>query len=411
MQGLIQEDVQQAEQSWEELKETHGWDARQFPEIERQIALFLALRAKPGAFSRLKELPAAAQDSKTRTWMVRAALLQQDWQRVLQAISSLQPEEREIGAWRYWQARALQETGREEQAREIYQDLAQGMQYYSLLAADRLDKEYRFRHQPAQADMNLLLKLWDHACLQRAVELFHLQRLTEARREWIQGLQGSSADSYLAAAVLAKELDWPDRAIFAAASVPDFQDLNIKFPLNYQKQIQARGLSLDLDQAWILALIRQESAFMQEARSAAGALGLMQVMPGTGREIARQLGEDFSHPLQLLHPENNIRYGTFYLRRQLDFFQDSLPLASAAYNAGRSNVLSWISSRGRLPSEIWVESIPFAETRRYVKKILSYTAVYENRLQQRPTKVSSRLEQEIGPWDSLPGNKLLRDQG
>jgi soluble lytic murein transglycosylase len=331
--------------------------------------------------------------------------MQQDWQRVLQAINSLQPEKQRQPPWRYWLGRALQETGQEQKSREIYKALAQGMDYYSLLAADRLNMDYQFKHKPAQAEMDLLLQLWDKPSLQRAVELYRLQRLPEARREWNHALQGANADKYQAAAILAKDLGWPDRAIFAAASVPDFQDLDIRFPLSYQQQVRARSLSLDLDQAWILALIRQESAFIQDARSPAGALGLMQIMPNTGQDIARQLGEEFSHPFQLLHPETNIRYGTFYLRRQLELLQGNQLLASAAYNAGRGNVLSWLSSRGNLPSEIWVECIPYAETRKYVQKVLSYTTVYENRLMRNPTRLSSRLEENIGPLEQRADSK------
>lgn len=407
---LVRQDTLQAAQNWEELKQEYGWNAEDFPEVEREIALFMALRDKSGAYSRLSTLPPAAQDYKTRTWQVRTALMQQDWNRVLQAINSLEPKEQKENTWRYWLARALQETGQEQKSQDIYQDLAQGLDYYSFLAADRLDKDYQFRHESAQAKMDILLQLWDKPSLQRAVELYHLQRLPEARKEWNQALQGSNAEKYQAAAVLAKDLGWPDRAIFAAASVPDFKDLDIRFPLSYQEQVRARTLSLELEQAWILALMRQESAFMLDARSAAGALGLMQIMPGTGQEIAKQLGEEFSHPFQLLHPKTNIRYGTFYLRRQLDLFQGNMLLASAAYNAGRGNVLRWISSRGTLPSEIWLECIPYAETRKYVQKVLTYTAVYEDRLQRSPTRLSSRLEGLIGPPDSLADN-LLQEQG
>ncbi|MFP4391770.1 MAG: transglycosylase SLT domain-containing protein [Desulfohalobiaceae bacterium] len=409
LKALIRKDVQKAAQSWEGLKDKYDWTAQDFPGIEREIGLSLAFRAKSGAYSRLRGLPSAAQDNKTRTWLVRTALMQQDWQRVLQALSSLESKEKENHRWRYWLARALQETGQEQKSQAIYQELALGMDYYSLLAADRLDKDYQFKHESAQAEMEILLQLWDKPSLQRAVELYRLQRLPEARQEWNQALRSSGTDKYQAAAVLAKELDWPDRAIFAAASVPGFQDLEIRFPLSYQKQIQAHTLSLNLDQAWILALIRQESAFMQDASSSAGALGLMQIMPTTGQDIANRLGEKFSHPLQLLHPETNIRYGTFYLHKQLESFQGNLILASAAYNAGPGNVRRWLNSRGRLPSEIWLECIPYAETRKYVQRILSYTAVYESRLKRQPTRLSSRLESEIGP----PGlaDKNMQDQG
>ncbi len=398
---LVRQDVEQAARDWDDLKQQYNWTAADFPQIERDIALFLALRNKPGAFSRLGQLPPQAQDSKTRTWQVRAALMQQDWQLVLQALQRLESLEQELRPWLYWRARALEKLGQDQEARGIYQDLAQGQDYYALLAADKLDLSYDFKHQSAEADMDVLLEIWQNPGLQRAVELYHLQRLPEARREWRQALSGSNAKQYKAAAILARDLGWPDQAIFAAASVPGFQDLEIRCPLSYQKQTLEQTMSQGLNPAWVLAVMRQESAFMLDARSSAGALGLMQIMPATGQAIAGELDERFSHPFQLLHPETNIRYGIFYLRQQLEKFQGNLVLASAAYNAGRSNVLRWLSRRNTLPADIWVECIPYAETRKYVQKILYYTVIYESRLGRTPSRISSKMPDTIGDGHAL----------
>ncbi len=404
---LVRKDVLQAARDWSDLKEKQQWTVRDYPRIEKDIALFMALRDKPGAFKSLSSLPAEFHDSKTRGWMLRAALMRQDWQQVLQAFRALPPREKTSQRWQYWRARALQALDREQEARNIYQGLSQDRDYFAQLSADRLQQEYNFDNEPVPEDMEALLQLWQRPAIQRAVELYRLQRLPQARREWNQALGDSGAAEYRAAAVLARDLQWPDRAIFAAASAPGVQDLEIMFPVPYEELILEQSWGRELDQAWVMALMRQESAFMLDARSPAGALGLMQIMPGTGENIAHQLGESFSHPFQLLNPEINIRYGTFYLHRQLERFEGNLVLASAAYNAGRGSVLRWLSRRPQLPADIWIECIPYAETRNYVQKILQYTTIYEIRLGRKPSRISYRMPEFIGDPESLAVHQVL----
>lgn len=146
----------------------------------------------------------------------------------------------------------------------------------------------------------------------------------------------------------------------------------------------------NLDPAWVYGVMRQESLFMCDVGSSAGALGLMQIMPQTGKRIARWHGEKLSSTALLLHPDRNIRYGTTYLRRQLDDLQNHPALATAAYNAGQHRVKGWLPATP-LPADVWVETIPFNETRDYVQRVLAYTAIYEARLGRAPMRMSSRL--------------------
>ncbi|MBV1721549.1 MAG: lytic transglycosylase domain-containing protein [Desulfomicrobium sp.] len=160
-------------------------------------------------------------------------------------------------------------------------------------------------------------------------------------------------------------------------------DLELRFPLPHKEIVFAEASAAGLRPALVYGVTRQESLFMSDVGSSAGALGLMQIMPQTGKRIAGWHGEKLSHPMLLLQPERNIRYGTTYLRRQLDDLQNHPFLATAAYNAGQSRVKGWLPSTP-MPADVWVETIPFNETRKYVERVAAYTAIYETRLGKVP---------------------------
>jgi len=168
-------------------------------------------------------------------------------------------------------------------------------------------------------------------------------------------------------------------------------DLALRFPLAFREPVMQQARTQAIEPAWVFAVMRQESAFSPDAQSPAGAMGLMQLMPHTARQVARRLNTRIKHQQQLFDADTNIRLGSAYLRRLLNELDEHEALATAAYNAGPDRVRSWLPESGAMPSDLWIEALPFSETRNYVKRVFTYTAIYEDRLGQEPKRLSGRL--------------------
>lgn len=390
MRKLTRVDATRAAADWDRLRLRHGLDRERFAAIENDVALFMSLRFEEGALERIDSLPRHLPGDRLREWGVRAALRRQDWSAVLHMLDNLTPEQQEQNRWRYWRARALQETGWDDQALALYRTLAREQNYHGMLALDRLGQELEFIHLPLTAPEAAVRRVAQVPGMRRAAELFVLNRPGPARTEWQQAQSGLDRDLTTAAAVWAREMGWHDRAIVAAASVGHTTDLELRYPLPHKELILPVALGKDLDPALVFGLMRQESLFMSDVGSSAGALGLMQIMPQTGKRIAGWHGEKLASPSLLLQPERNIRYGTSYLRKQLDDLQGHVALAMAAYNAGQHRVKGWLPP-SPMPADIWVETIPFNETRNYVEKVLANVAIYEIRLGRPPARLGARL--------------------
>ncbi|MDX1606504.1 MAG: transglycosylase SLT domain-containing protein [Candidatus Competibacterales bacterium] len=367
------------------LPQGPGWDR-----LQRRLALFVASRGHPDAARRLAALPARLVDADVEAWRVRVALQRRAWDQVLVQLRLMGEETARQPAWRYWRARALEATGDESEATELYTSLAGLRDYYGFLAADRLGRAYAFNHRPLAVEPALLQALRGRPGLIRARELFLLGWLPDARREWRQALTGAGMPTLRAAARLAHDWGWHDRAIVALGEANEWNDLTLRFPLPHREVVVERSRSRGLDPAWVFAVMRQESLFQQDARSGADALGLMQILPATGQRIARDLGNAWRGRYGLLQPAINIRYGAYYLDYTRSELQGSPLLATAAYNAGPNRVRDWLPE-GELEADLWVETIPFYETRGYVKRVMEYAAVYAWRLGQEPRPLSTRM--------------------
>jgi soluble lytic murein transglycosylase len=194
-----------------------------------------------------------------------------------------------------------------------------------------------------------------------------------------------------AAAGLATQEDWHDRAIFALGDSGDRQFYEWRFPVLWAKEVNTSSAQNQLDAAWVHGVMRSESALAESARSSAGALGLMQVTPATARQLARENGYSYRSSEQLKEAELNIRFGTRYMRDLLERFDQNPVLVSGAYNAGPEAVNRWLNSRPRGSASVWIESIPYYETRDYIPRVLAFTAIYQWRMNQPVTRVSSRM--------------------
>ncbi|MES9923885.1 MAG: transglycosylase SLT domain-containing protein [Candidatus Thiodiazotropha endolucinida] len=329
-------------------------------------------------------LPSHLQlDSALSEKLLQAALQENDWQWVLQTIDTLSPKEREQEQWRYWHSRALIELGRKQEGKTLLQSLATERSYYGFLAAQRLGDEPNLTHMALQADRQLVETLAMHPGLIRARELIRLDRPFLARQEWNLAFKDANQDELKAAARLAQHWEWPSQTILTLARLRHWNDLELRFPLAHRQAIADQARDHGIDTAWIYAILRQESAFISDARSTAGARGLMQLMPKTAKQVAKELKQSPVKLEDLYQPEVNIKLGAGYLNKVYRQLQESPVLATAAYNAGPHRVLSWLPEQSQA-SDIWIETVPFRETREYLKRVFAYTVIYSYRLGNLP---------------------------
>ncbi|MEW8506488.1 MAG: transglycosylase SLT domain-containing protein [Candidatus Thiodiazotropha sp.] len=385
---LAWRDLENALVAWEKFHNRGLFSDAQARKIVYTLASSLARDPDKTHNQRLISLlPTHLQlDSGLSEKQLQAALQENDWQWVLQIVENLSPEEAHQEQWRYWRSRALIEQGRAEEGRKLLRTLAQERSYYGFLAAQRLGGEPKLSHTALQADQQLVMALAKLPGLIRARELIQLERPLLARQEWNLALNGAKPDELKAAARLAEKWQWPSQGIITLARLRQWNDLELRFPLAHKEAITDQARDHGIDSAWIYAILRQESAFMSDAKSSAGARGLMQLMPKTAKQMARELKQSLGKPEDLYQPELNIKLGAGYLNRIYRQLQESPVLATAAYNAGPHRVLSWLPEESQA-SDIWIETVPFKETREYLKRVLAYTVIYNYRLGDLPITI------------------------
>lgn len=384
-------DPEQAADAWRKIRDAHRLTAGQSARMQRHIALALAYAGSPQASDWLRRVGPELCDDAVREWRVRTALAREDWPAVLHWLNQLRPAERDDRRWRYWRARALGALGHHAQAHAIYADLARTRSYEGFLAADRLGTRYHFEAQPLHFNTKQLRGVEKIPGIRRARELFALKRLTDARREWYAATRKMDNAELRRAAKLAQSWGWHDRAILTLGRTDYRNDLTLRFPIVHEQTVMRQAHRAGIDPAWAFAVMRTESAFDPHARSPKGALGLMQLLPRTARRVARSINLHLRHNTQLLHAKLNIRVGIAYLAMVMNSFSDHAVLATAAYNAGRYRVRRWLPEHHALPADIWIETVPYGETRDYLRSVLAYTAIYQRRLGRRPTRLASRM--------------------
>jgi len=377
---LARRDLAQAIALWDTHKNDYKINQATVRRIEKKLALSLAYRGDKRAYQRLSRL--SRVDEKTKEWRVRTALRQQDWQAVKLSINELNKSTRRTNKWQYWLARALENTEKTNVARLIYKQLAQERSFYGYLSAAKLNQTYQLSDRPITVPTELYKRLKNKDDFRAVAELRQLDKPLEAKRQWWYAVGKLDQKRLLAAAKYAQELDWKQIAIFTLAKAKYWDDVSLRFPLGYYTQVQKNATRQQLSPAIILGLIRRESAFNKDALSPVGARGLMQIMPKTGKQIARELKEKWKSTHQLLDPDVNVKYGTYYYKQLLNQFKGHYALAAAAYNAGPHRVKRWLPEKGMLPADIWIETIPFKETRAYVSAVLTYALIYQQKLKQ-----------------------------
>ncbi|MEM9055977.1 MAG: transglycosylase SLT domain-containing protein [Pseudomonadota bacterium] len=377
---LAGRDPDEAHALWPDVEKRYRFSRDDRHAVERRIAVSSARDHVPGAIDRFVALPTGARNGDTDDWHVRAALREQAWPLALAALDALPPEKIEQEQWRYWRARALEATGRVDEAIALYEALAKNRSYFGFLAADKLGRDYAFTHVPGQPDEAVIAALARVPAFIRARELSLVNLRGQGRSEWDRAVAALDADERAQAAILAHRWQWHSRAIKTGSSNGLMDDLEVRFPLPWWDEFDRHASRLDLSPTWAYGIARSESIFMPDVSSSAGALGLMQLMPSTGRETARQASVRYRGRHSLLDPETNISLGTYYLDSMAERFDDNQVLATAAYNAGPHRVVRWLPAEGSLPPDIWAETIPFRETRRYVRRVLEADAIFHWRV-------------------------------
>jgi len=372
------------DQRWTFFRDRHH-------DTHRALVKRAALRREPKAYAWLESLDVRSDDLEMLEWRVRAALLDGNWPEVVKSLGALPDEEREEDHWAYWEARALEADGQAAAADAIYARLADLQSWHGFLSADRLGREYALVDEPIDADPATLDRLAGDERLVRAREYAAVELHAESRRVWGGALDALSGDEVAASAVLARDWGMNDRAIVSAGRAGPGQRraLAYRFPVLYRGEIARASVKHGIEPAWILGVMRRESAFIPDIASHAGAIGLMQLMPATAKDVARQQGID-GWDGDLTREATNIDFGTFYLSYVLKRFEGHAALATASYNAGPARIASWLPE-ATMEADRWIDTIPFNETRRYVRAVLAYAAIYEFRMTGRATRVSDRL--------------------
>lgn len=384
-------DPERAMQEWQRLKAAHQFFGEDENYVLRHLGVTAAQQHLPLALPWLSAVSAASDDESLLMWRVKAALHAGDWETAGRFIAALPEDQQQKDQWRYWKARAVEITGDGPHAGRLYASLARERSYYGFLAADRLDADYAMQHVSVQAQPEEVSAMLARPGIQMASELYELGLTVDARRQWGWTTRNMNNRELQIAAVIARQWGWYDRAILTVSKSDHLDDLDLRFPVLYRDMIESNAAEYGLDPGWIFGVVRQESAFVVDARSRAGALGLMQLMPATGRRTGRRLKLRLPNNQAILNIENNLRLGARYLKHVLDRNDGHQVLATAAYNAGPNRVSGWLPEERPLDADVWVETVPFDETRNYIRNVMAFTAVYEHRLGVRPTRLRSRM--------------------
>jgi len=378
---------------WDRLREIHELEEEDHPALYRLVARKLVRSKEPDAWAFFQTLARRTQDPEALEQAVLAALHRQAWEAAIEWIDALPADRRSREKWRYWKARSLERLGQRGRAVPIFRTLANERSYYGFLAADHLGLPYNLNQAPVPVEPALVKSVAERPAARRARELIALERWTDARREWRHLTRSLNDREQQAAAKLAQSWNWHDQAIFTLARTGYWEDLELRFPLEHEETVERHATDRGLDVSWVFGVIRQESAFNPKVRSRAGAMGLMQLMPATARYVARKLLKQNKNPDRqaLTRPDVNIQLGTTYLSDVLERLEQNPVLATAAYNAGPHRVSRWLPAV-QLPADLWIELIPFRETRRYVKRVFTYAVIYDHRRRQEIMRLSERLQ-------------------
>ena len=401
--NIARKDINQAAELWLTLRDKLAFSTDQKDQMDHYFGMRYAKGYRSNAQEMLAKLDPDFGYPKLTEWRIRLALSQQDWKATSQLITKLPEALQQEGRWLYWR-----ETAKNRQSSGAYtpdySQVVKERSFYGFLASEQSATPFYLNHQPAGFSDERKNTLKTLPALQRIRELLALDLEYAARVEWRFLTKQLSKEDQHVVAHIAKDWHWYDQAIWGASRIKAWNDLDIRFPKPHQSLFTEMTKERGIYRTWAVAIARQESAFRETARSRVGARGLMQLMPATAKQTAKKFEVSYSHPDQLYTPKTNISLGTAYLADMLNTFEGNRVYATAAYNAGPGRVKQWLKSRGDLPLDAWIETIPFDETRNYVQNVLAFSVIYDV-LDKKPASLFNKTELAALAMTDKPAKK------
>jgi soluble lytic murein transglycosylase len=375
---------------YEPLLEKRSLPKARRVDFTRVLATGLAMDRQVEAPEFYKDVPAKSLEERDHEWRLRSALWNGEWKLFLKWIETAPAAFQAQSRWRYWKARALDESGEPEEARRQYESLAEENGYHSVLAAQRLGRDFTPHNRPLDDIKPLQMQIAQRPSLQRAREAAAVGENAWVNPEWRAGMEGLSVPEKLQAARLAADWGIFEQVVTLTAQQQMFDDIELLYPQPYQREI-AEGATLSgVPPELITSVMRQESLFRPDAVSSANAVGLLQMLPAVARETAKAWNLQVPTIEQLKQPQIIVPLGSAHLRESLDEFEGRVIYALAAYNAGPRALRRWLPERPA-DAEVWIENIPYNETRTYVQRILWNLVVYQWRTTDQPQNMKAHL--------------------
>ncbi|MHB0777372.1 transglycosylase SLT domain-containing protein [Halomonas sp. WWR20] len=401
MYGFTRADTEAALEAWRKIAAHVPVSDDQRHAIEHDLAFYSMVREVANNRGWVDETLPRLADGDLLELRVRRALAERDWQDVIHWVHQMPDDPRQDAHWQYWLGRALEQLGDSQTAQKAYSAAANERSFFGFAAADRLGQAYDLNHTPAtftplQRELVALTP-----AVQRAEALMRIGEPGLARSEWYAAVARASKEEAKALTNYALERGWYAMTVHSTITAKLWDALEWRFPAAYRDSFLTWGATAGVDPYLLMGIARRESAFNPEAMSPVGARGLMQLMPGTARQVARSLGLPAPGPSDLLVPRTNIQLGSTYIKEMLDRYQGNRIAATAAYNAGPGRVDRWLREA---PEEfdLFVESIPFRETRDYVQAVLTYRVIFESLAKNGDTRNVAMLSQAetTGSYDA-----------
>lgn len=394
---LARRDTAWAITLWREASSHFDFSAAQNGRMIDPIALYRANDYASDATTWLSLIEEGHDSPSTREWRVREALARDDVLAADSALRRLDDTQRADPRWRYWRAVIDARLKRTDSAQLGFRLLADSPTFFGFLAADRINEPYTLCPRTPPASTSAETTIADVGGVRRALALFKLGRTSQARQEWDFVLPKLSESQRIAAVVLAHESGWYDRAPFALTASDDMRYYTLRFPNAYLPEIVSGSKGRVVRPSFAAGVMRAESALVADAVSGANAYGLMQLLPSTAKRLAKSEGTPFTSNQRLFEPAFNIRLGTKYLDELLADQNQAEYAVLAAYNAGPSRMAQWRNQRGHLPVDVFIETIPFKETREYIARVLSFDLIYDWRLNGDVLPIGERLKAKPEP--------------
>ncbi|MFO6422828.1 transglycosylase SLT domain-containing protein [Motilimonas sp. KMU-193] len=357
--------------------------------VELKLIQYVMYRQLDGKLKWADKQLAQWREADVIEQRIRYALAREQWQTALKWIDHLPEQAKQHERWKYWQARLNQKAGRDKAANVYFAEVAKERSFYGFMSAQRLGVPYSLNIQTVTLDKQKIAQ--QMPVLKRIEELFYHGADGIARTEWGHLISRQPKPIVDQLGQYALEQGWLHFAVLASIETKSWDLVEQRFPQMASATFNKYAKERNVDSSYLFALARQESAFHVEAQSPVGARGLMQLMPATAKYTAKKIGVPYQGVSSLYDPEVNVRLGSAYIKGLLDDYNGNRILASAAYNAGPNRVKRWRAQSPGLAADVWVEVIPFRETRGYVQSVLAYNVVYQHQ-QNKPLQMLTKQE-------------------